>query len=384
MRFIKADKIFSGKHFLEENNILVLDDENRFVEFVPAAEIENSQVEIHDGILCPGFVNTHCHLELSHLFNKINTSLGLPGFAFEVVRRRNSFAEEEKALTMREADLQMRKNGIVVVGDISNDIHSAEIKTKSPIHYHTFVELIGLNPAHATEIFSRGILLQKEFISHHQPASLSAHAPYSVSVPLMKLIFDFNDRNAQTSCIHHEESAEEEKFLSGKENLFTELYHKLKLDLSWYKSPDKRSAGLYENISPHHPLILVHNTFTRAEDLQRLCDKNIFYCFCPNANLFIENTLPDFNLFKNSCERICLGTDSLASNSELNILSEANKIMERSRTFSIENILQAITLNGAAALGLSDSFGTFIKGKNAGLNLISIENNRITLQKKLA
>ena len=222
MRFIQGEKIFSGKNYITGNKIIVLNEKNNFVEFTSDTEIEKSKIEIHNGILCPGFVNAHCHLELSHLFKKIKPAQGLPAFAFEVVSQRNSFNDEEKIEAMFNADLQMQKNGIVAVGDISNDKSTIEIKRISKIHYHTFVELIGLKPENAQEIFSRGISLQREFLSNSLSSSLAAHAPYSVSPQLMKLIFEQNNKNENSSCIHNQESLEEEKFLSGEKNLLSD------------------------------------------------------------------------------------------------------------------------------------------------------------------
>ena len=115
MRFIQGEKIFSGKNYITGNKIIVLNEKNNFVEFTSDTEIEKSKIEMHNGILCPGFVNAHCHLELSHLFKKIKPAQGLPAFAFEVVSQRNSFNDEEKIEAMFNADLQMQKNGIVAI-----------------------------------------------------------------------------------------------------------------------------------------------------------------------------------------------------------------------------------------------------------------------------
>ena len=88
---------------------------------------------------------------------------------------------------------------------------------------------------------------------------------------------------------------------------------------------------------------------------------------CPKANLYIENSLPDYSIF--DVEKLCLGTDSLASNSSLSILEEL-KVLQENTDFDINTLLKIACKNGAEALGLKD-LGTFEKGKTPGVNLIN-------------
>ena len=55
------------------------------------------------------------------------------------------------------------------------------------------------------------------------------------------------------------------------------------------------------------------------EDIKTIRDQNIYWGFCPKANLYINNTLPDFSIFQSYREKICVGTDSLASNNKLSL-----------------------------------------------------------------
>jgi cytosine/adenosine deaminase-related metal-dependent hydrolase len=128
---------------------------------------------------------------------------------------------------------------------------------------------------------------------------------------------------------------------------------------------------------------LVHNTFSAQADIHEAAAKNCFFCLCPNANLFIENKLPDYSIFKSCTNNLCIGTDSLASNYKLDLLSEANLILKNTHTFSLENILQMLTFNGAFALNLHNSFGQLLINKNTGLNLISFIDSEIKLLKKI-
>lgn len=384
MRFLKADKIFDGQDYLSPNSVLVLDNQNAIKEIISESELEPAELEYHEGILTPGFINTHCHLELSHLKDKIAKHTGLPAFAGQVVSLRNSVSKEEISSRMQEANIGMWNKGIVAVGDISNTEDSFHEKLNSKIYYHTFLELIGLNPANAHLIFEKGQGLLKKLYALNLPGSLSPHAPYSTSKELIKLIADHNYTGNLSLSIHNQESEEEHKFFHGEPSAFEDLYKSLGLDLSWYKAPNTPSLAHYAEALSVKPSILVHNTFTKVPETKSTESKTVFWCFCPGANLYIENKLPDFSTFADKKERIVLGTDSLASNTDLDILEEANLILNTTSAFSPEDLLRAVTSNGAEALGISENFGHLKTGKNAGINLVNFKNARINFIQKIA
>lgn len=383
MRFITADKIFDGHSFLPEDSVLVLGERNAFSEIVSLKDIDNLKVERLEGIITPGFVNAHCHLELSHLKNKIPRHTGLPEFGKQVISLRNKFTVEEIAEAQHAADKEMWSKGIVAVGDISNGTDSFEQKSKSNIFYHTFLELIGLNPANSEPIFEHGKNLFQKLNDYQLKGSLAAHAPYSTSKELIKKIADFDAKNELSLSIHNQESEEETKFFNGEKSGFDELYKFLNLDVSWFQAPKTSSLKNYVEVLSDKSSILVHNTTTKIEDIETTRTKNISWCFCPCANLFIENKLPDLKLFKGLEHKICIGTDSLAGNIQLDVLEEINRILNVTDLFTPENLLQAITFNGAAALGVTRAFGKFIKGRNAGLNRVNFKNNQFKFVKKI-
>ena len=111
----------------------------------------------------------------------------------------------------------------------------------------------------------------------------------------------------------------------------------------------------------NHKILLVHNTFTKKQDITEY-----YYCTCPKANLYIENSLPDYSIF--NPEKLCVGTDSLVSNNSLSILEEL-KIIQENSDFDLNTLLKISCKNGAEALGFED-LGTFDKGKKPGVNLI--------------
>jgi cytosine/adenosine deaminase-related metal-dependent hydrolase len=103
----------------------------------------NAAIEKRKGVLVPGYINAHCHLELSHLKGVIPSGTGLIEYIKAVIRLRD-FPQEEIDNAISKADQEMSTNGIVAVGDISNIIDSLKKKLHSPIRYKTFVEAFDL------------------------------------------------------------------------------------------------------------------------------------------------------------------------------------------------------------------------------------------------
>ena len=384
MRIISANSIFNGINFLSQEMALVIDDFGLLKDIVKKTEIQSSEIEHYDGIIAPGFVNAHCHLELSHLFSQIESKTGLIEFLKQVIAKRNNFNKKEQEDAAIEADFKMWESGIVAVGDISNIDTTFKTKANSKIYYHTFIELIGLNPLHSETIFEKGLSLLKELENYNLIGSLAAHAPFSSSKLLINKIANYNGLNNLAFSIHNQESEEETKFFAGRPSGINDLFDYLNIDINWFIPPKTSSLLSYLDEIPNKKSLLVHNTFCKEEDIIASKYKFINWCFCPGANLFIENTLPNCDLFLNHNQNWCIGTDSLASNQKLDMCFEASILLSKLPSISIESILKALTYNGAKALGIEDKFGKLIIGKNTGLNLIQHSDKQLNFIKKIA
>ena len=384
MRIISANSIFTGINFLSQEMALVIDDFGVLKDIVKKTEIQGSEIEHYEGIISPGFVNAHCHLELSHLFSQIDPKTGLIEFLKQVITKRNNFNKKEQEDAAIEADFKMWESGIVAVGDISNINTTFNTKASSKIYYHTFIELIGLNPLHSETIFEKGLSLLNELENYNLIGSLAAHAPFSSSKLLINKIANYNSLNNLSFSIHNQESEEETKFFAGRPSDINDLFDYLNIDINWFNPPKTSSLLSYLDLIPNKKSLLVHNTFCKEEDIIASKYKFINWCFCPGANLFIENTLPNYDLFLNHNQNWCIGTDSLASNQKLDMCFEASILLDKSPSISIESILKALTYNGAKALGIEDKFGKLIIGKNTGLNLIQHNDKQLNFIKKIA
>lgn len=368
--YISASYIFPVTSDPIKDGVVGISPDGTIREILTAEEAEAKGIattEHHEGLLVPGFINTHCHLELSHMHGKIDQHTGLPGFVQQVIQQRQ--ADDTVVIeAMKEADQYMYDHGIVAVGDISNKLISKTVKENSRIYYHTFIEAMGFNPVKATDIINAARELKKDFAP--LPASIVPHAPYSVSDELFNEIRLEGVQHDDLISIHNQETPDENAFFAHKTGSFLNLYQFLGLNIDFFKASGKTSLQTYlPKLSATQKTLLVHNTFTNKEDLDfaGATHSELYWCLCPNANLYIENKLPD--TFKDVQLRITLGTDSLASNQQLSIVEEMRTLQENWNV-SFDQLLSWATINGAGFLGLEDRFGSLTVGKAPGINLL--------------
>ena len=148
-RKFKADQLFDGYRLHGNDKVLITDDSGKIESIVPVSEA-GDDVQIFSGILSPGLINCHCHLELSHLKNVIPPHTGLIEFLCSVVTKRD-FPREVIDQEIIKAEKEMYDNGIVAVGDIGNTADTAEVKSKSKIRWQNFVEVLGFTDEKADE-----------------------------------------------------------------------------------------------------------------------------------------------------------------------------------------------------------------------------------------
>jgi aminodeoxyfutalosine deaminase len=151
------------------------------------------------------------------------------------------------------------------------------------------------------------------------------------------------------------------------------MYDMMQISNDWFSPTGKNSLPSYaEQLTNSKRAILVHNSFTNEEDM--LFAKNhlqsVSFCLCPNANQYIEQTIPPIDLLRKHEVDIIIGTDSLASNQQLSVLDELKTIHQSFPHILLQELLQWATLNGAKALGMENELGSFEKGKQPGVLLL--------------
>lgn len=365
----QATQIFTGTELLEDQLVLITQKDGT-IEAMVGIEDAGDEVQNFEGILSPGFINAHCHLELSHMKGMIPAHTGLQEFVKQIVALRQTDPEAIQAAIVN-AEAEMMVNGIVAVGDISNTLDTLKQKAKHNLAYYSFVELYDLDPTRAANKILAGLEIQKQFQENCVRASLVPHAPYSVTNDLWNLLSAHF--GIHTISLHNQETPDENDFFKTKSGSFLGMYERTKVNLDFFKATGLSSLqSILPVFKKAHHGILVHNSFTSAEDIQAVhaVMSNTFWCLCPNANQYIEQTMPPVELLRSEKAKLVIGTDSYASNWSLNILDELKTIQQYHPQIPLAEMLSWATLNGAQALQMDKHLGSFEKGKKPGVVLI--------------
>lgn len=355
-RKFSPEFIFNGKEFLSPGHSLITTEEGIVVDIVNGLE----DGEKLSGIITPGFVNCHCHVELSHLKGKIPRGTGLVEFVQKVMKFRDH-SEDEKSKAIKLALEEIYNSGTVAVGDICNSCDTVSFKSDN-IKWRNFIEVSGFVDSTAAQRFQQA----EEILNLFDEGFITPHAPYSVSKTLFELL---SEKNKKLVSIHNQESKQEDLLYKFKQGEFLDLYKNLGIDISKFQETGKSSFESWLPFFDKQSKILsVHNTFTSENDLDFAArnNYNIWFCICIKANLYIENSLPPIELLRNNNCNIVIGTDSLASNNQLNILEEIKEIKSNFSSVTLTEIFTWATSNGAEALGF-DNLGSFDKGKKPGI-----------------
>ncbi len=383
MRKISADVIFPVTSEPIKHGEIIVDDNGFILDIRKNKKnVKNPKTEYYSGIIIPGFINAHSHLEYAYTKNLIKPHQGLLEFIRSIKDIKATVpVDYDKIL---EADEQMYKNGIVAVGDHTNTLITKEIKRQSNIYYHSFVELYKaiseINSPKAD--FQHGLAY---LCALNNRGSITPHAAYSVGPELMHMIAQYSYENRSIVSIHNQETAaEREMFLYGT-GKFYEFFHSAGTEKHWLPTGTSSIEWFLPFFRESHNILLIHNTFTTKEDIifaQNL-NSRLFWVMCPGSNLYIENTLPDIPMFQQLNCTLALGTDSYASNTKLSILNEM-KIIQQNFNIDFHTLLQWATINGAKALEIDHMFGSIERGKKPGLILLqNIDPQKLIIDDKI-
>lgn len=315
-------------------------------------------MEFHAGVLVPGFVNAHCHIELAHLQGKIARGCGFAAFAAAVGELRGAESDALRGQAVARADSAMWDEGVDAVGDIANDSSSLGVKAASRIRYRTFAEVFGLRRSN--------IAAARALAAARADIILTPHSTYSVTDA------DFRTLCAEGSAplsVHFMENDDERLLFSGRGAL-AEWYARagFRCDFLHYGSPAQRLAA---SVPPWRSVLLVHNRCITGQDVEIIMNHftaPVWWVLCPRSNLYISGEGPrSVELLRRAGANICIGTDSPASNDSLSIVDELKSF----DGVPLDELLTWATRNGAAALGLGDELGTAAVGRRCGLAVIS-------------
>jgi aminodeoxyfutalosine deaminase len=371
VRYLSAQFVFTNAGPPLKRALVIADDDGtvRSVEDTNGNLPEKGSLEFYNGIIIPGFVNCHCHLELSHMKGMIAKGSGLPGFIKQIRSCRGAAADFVVSAAAA-ADDDLWNEGVVLCADICNTDLTFGLKKKSRIKYINLLEVFGIDPDKAQKRMEEVLVISRSADSLGLIYWLVPHSLYSMSRSLLGLLKIKTQSNEVTS-IHFMESPEEDEFLRSNRGPILESYKESGLATGNIQTVHDPVTGIIEGVTSSGNLILVHNTFADRNTISSVKHRgNTFFCICPNSNLYIENKLPPLDLLvEEKCE-IVVGTDSLASNSGLSILDELRTVQQFFPSMKLNELIKWVTLNGARALGETGRFGSISPGTRPGLLLL--------------
>lgn len=343
-------------------------------------------VAVEDVAVVPGFVNAHCHLELSHLHGKFRKGTGMAGFIDQINALRDWASDDVKTALVRKWMDKLWKDGVSAVADISNDASSFPVKQTSPVYTRTFLEVFGTEPQDCDAVMASVRELKKTADEYGIDAAPTPHSCYTMSPELLSTSSAAGLESGFLSY-HSQESQEEEDLLISGTGAMAENRKRAGMSTPLVTGEsslkyfiDRLAAAKPAPYREH--VLLVHNvTLVQADiDAARSVMENVYWAICPLSNMFIHNALPPVRLMRDNGLDICLGTDSLSSNDDLDMMAELACLHKNFPEVPMAELFTWACLNGARFLGKEDELGSILPGKRPGLVVIRglDENGNIT------
>jgi cytosine/adenosine deaminase-related metal-dependent hydrolase len=333
--------------------------------------------EVRQGAVVPGFVNSHCHIELSHLHGKFRKGTGMAGFIDQINALRDWAGADVKARLTQEWMDKMWKDGVSAMSDISNDDSSFKVKSSHKIYTRTFLEVFGSEPEMCEGVMSDVTKLKETADAEGIDAAPTPHSCYTMSPQLLSASAAAGLESGYLSY-HSQESQEEEDLLISGSGAMYENRKRSGMstppvtgESSLKYFIDRLAAAKPAPYDEH--ILLVHNVCLKQDDIDaaKKVMNNVYWAVCPLSNIFIHNALPPIPLMRKNGLAITVGTDSLSSNDDLDMVKELVCIKQNFPEVPMNEILVWACLNGARFLSKEDTLGSIAPGKTPGIVFVS-------------
>ena len=346
--------------------------------------------EVMSGAIVPGFVNAHCHVELSHLHKKFRKGTGMAGFIDQINELRDWAGREVKQQLVQEWMDKMWNDGVSAMADISNDDSSFDIKKSHKMYTRTFLEVFGSEPEMCEGVMNDVTALKAVADEAGIDAAPTPHSCYTMSPQLLSASAAAGLESGYLSYHSQESQEEEDLLISGSGAMYENrkrsgmstppVTGESSLKYFLDRLADVKPAPYDENI------LLVHNVCLQQSDIDavRQTMNNAYFAICPLSNIFIHNALPPIDLMRKNGLAIALGTDSLSSNDDLDVMKELVCLHENFPQVPMNELFTWASRNGARFLGRDNVLGSIAAGKRPGIVHVSgiDENGCITAESR--
>jgi len=336
-------------------------------------------IDLGNSAIVPGFVNTHAHLDLTHLRKCIIYNGNFTDWIRQLVNEKKEWTEREYLSSIRSGIKSSLESGTTTVADITRNGLALEELQKSKIRKTLFYELIDFNPDSAENT----IVNFKDIIRNVKQNDLLSigifpHAPYTVSEELYRECKRVSRELGICIATHISETIDEAIFLTRGTGNFASLLKDFDMLNNW-KPPGLRPVNYMKNIGfLENGCILVHCNYLSGEEVDQIEKSNSTIVFCPRSHKYFRHKDHPFYKLGNRNINIALGTDSLASNDSLSILDEMKYIYTQHKTSKPQDIFYMGTIAGAIALRLNNKIGKLEDGYDADIAVINIKKETVS------
>ena len=336
-------------------------------------------VEFPGCVLLPGFVNAHTHLELTD-FLIWQKRLGPPpsqpatftDWIIELIRVKRTVSPQELFTSVQSGLTMSIQSGTTTVGDNITLPELLAAYQDSPINARLFLELIGQDPLAFAARLQDAITATSQLSSGHLPG-LAPHAPYTLNRRLLPDIAQAAAEHCLPLSLHLAESPDESELLASATGPLADKLYPL---VGWQQYlPQPTGVSPTESVFPllGPNTLAVHGVQLSQQDIIRLRDSGTSLCLCPRSNTRLGVGTAPVKLFKQLGLKLCLGTDSLASNDSLSLWDEIRFALDCYQgVLKPEELLLMATVGGATALGIAGQTGSLLPGKRADLQVVKL------------
>ncbi len=335
-------------------------------------------LDFSEHLLMPGLVNSHTHLSLTKLKNKIQPGISFPDWIKKIVSYTSAMSESEEKEAIKEGLSCLIETGTTTIGDISRSGNSINVMRSMKIGGIVYLEVIGFKKSAMNDQINRvNQILKDNKADEMVEFGLSPHSPYSVSPQLIESTYRLAQSNRLQIAMHIAETKEESEFIEKGEGRLRSLMEEMDRWEPDWKVSKSTPIKYLNNLGALKDMTGIHLNYIDDEDIDIMKENNLSIVYCPKSNKWFHRgeSYPLIKYLKKNIN-VSVGTDSLASNDSLNMFEEMSLIKKQFPSLSDETIVQMATINGAKALGMEKITGSLETGKKADIIALKLNGER--------
>lgn len=340
----------------------------------PPANLEVEVIDWGSAVILPGLVNAHTHLELTRLHRQITKFSSFTDWISQLVERRRLWTREEILESALDGARMSLASGSTLVGDIASSDTSWQALKRERLRAVVYEEVLSFLPERAGEVLD-ALMDRRRGVEGADllTRGVSPHAPYSVSPELYRAVANLAKRENLPLAAHIAETRSELEFLQYGAGEFRALLSRLGAFPDHWRPPGLSPIGYLDSLGIlERPALLIHCNYLDEDSMSRILRSHSSVAFCPRSHAFFGHSTHPVRALLDLGINVALGTDSLASNDTFSILDEMRYLYSNRKDLRTDELFRMATLNGAAALGFSNTLGRLRRGYWADMAVLEV------------